>query len=395
MGPASLRIGRVGDALAQARRPFVSIALRCTAPHWKSSCDGLTESEGSSPSEILGNSLQQVDLLSRLSVPTSSAHEARQSRRAGLVTKIVSRLAHRAALAAALLISFPLRVSVEAQVVAPQGNPLTCAGYPEARTFQDVQTWFPDGQAHVHLGGCFPHGQQVTGVLRLDLRLMMHQLPGTLRRVKASTGGVVVEAPLNVTCPNVLCEFWQTLFLDTSRTTMDGPTLLKLNARVINPGGTQWHVVETEQLIVLNNGKPPNEKQGQNTIGSQSWLPIVDDGTGPHGYNSVRFYFRDPSPGGWPSAPLTSVWRPRVSLASTVVHGQVHGVAAIDPNIHAGDPGQIIAVWTGREPITLAVDPATLTPGAHKLFIRAHDAGFFPDGILSGVYVLTFEVAPR
>src|SRR6266540_1253324 len=65
-------------------------------------------------------------------------------------------------------------------------NPLTCDGYPEPRVYVSSQAWwtrFP-GQTgtdfgHVHQEACIPERQQMSADFNIDLRLIMHDNPGT------------------------------------------------------------------------------------------------------------------------------------------------------------------------------------------------------------------------
>ena len=44
---------------------------------------------------------------------------------------------------------------------------------------------------HIHVGTCFPHAQKIAGVVRFDVRVIMHNNPGTLTHVNI---GIVGES---------------------------------------------------------------------------------------------------------------------------------------------------------------------------------------------------------
>src|SRR6266571_4361209 len=70
--------------------------------------------------------------------------------------------------------------------VSAMPDPLSCVGYPELRVFSESQAWwtrFP-GQTgtdfgHVHEGACIPERDTLNHDFDIDLRLMLHDNPGT------------------------------------------------------------------------------------------------------------------------------------------------------------------------------------------------------------------------
>ena len=86
-------------------------------------------------------------------------------------------------LAAATILTFSAFLT-NSGIAQATVDPLNCTGYPEARTFLEVQSWWTDpGQSepsHLHAGTCFPVARNMTGTSTFDVRIMMHNNPGTL-----------------------------------------------------------------------------------------------------------------------------------------------------------------------------------------------------------------------
>lgn len=73
----------------------------------------------------------------------------------------------------------------------------------------------------------------------------------------------------------------------------------------------------------------------------------------------------------------------------------VRRFASIDPNFHAGDRGTVLVdqpmnahSYTGN----VTIDPATLAPGVHRLFLRTDELDDLGDNINAGVLVVPFTV---
>jgi hypothetical protein len=105
----------------------------------------------------------------------------KRTRRAGVLSVVAV-----AAFMAGLLGSSARAVQLPAQSVP------SCAGYPEHRVWAVSHSWWrqngdPWPGRHIHFGGCFPVHQIIGRTLHLDLRLDLHNAPGTvtLLRIQA------------------------------------------------------------------------------------------------------------------------------------------------------------------------------------------------------------------
>ena len=95
---------------------------------------------------------------------------------------------------------------VAAGSAAAAADPLTCAGYPEKRVFLESQGWWgpmpvTGRVGHVHLATCFPHAQTVTGVITLDVRVMLHDNDGVANQLRLAIGSsVVTTQAISMSC---------------------------------------------------------------------------------------------------------------------------------------------------------------------------------------------------
>ena len=278
-------------------------------------------------------------------------------------------------------------------------DPLTCAGYPEPRVFLEAQGWWkgngvtshvganaPVG-AHVHVGTCFPWGQPVSGVVEFDVRIMLHDNPGELYRLRPQVwyeGGDSVQNEVfyGQTFAEPDVTLWQHVAIDTTQIPYDGFQEMRFFTEVRHTDGadqyasTGWH-------LLLTNGRPvnhykPDSQAAQFTEG-RGWYE------GDANYTNAR----------WEDValtqPVSGIWSPDLQMtagsggASVTFHGLY-----IDPNFHAGSQGIVIKAGLGSWDGPIAIDTRTLSNGLHKLVLRA-DASV-ADGTNSGLIVVPFIV---
>ena len=117
---------------------------------------------------------------------------------------------------------------------AGQINPETCEGYPEPRVFLEAQTWWTVGRTatglrshHIHVGVCFPQGRtwrpSPTGIVRLDFRIVFHNMRGYLGYM--FRGGIgccdnlspTFHVPVRLRCMDMECTWWITHGIDTDK----------------------------------------------------------------------------------------------------------------------------------------------------------------------------------
>jgi hypothetical protein len=267
------------------------------------------------------------------------------------------------------------------------GDPITCAGYAEPRLFLETQDWWVatpgqggDDFGHVHVGTCFPFAQTIAGVVQFDMRVMMHNNPGTLARVDvaihtASGEGVIVPVSFNKTCSGT-CTYWAKVAVDT-RGSPDGWQEFRFKARVDEPDGNRM-VTSSGWPAYVNNGSPRHDVTSAGGIVARGWYEGV-------GYQNA--WMSTP-----PMAPVSGSWtfdvklQPGAGGTPTTSH-----LVAVDPNFHAGNPGITIKEGKGECRCSITIDTTRLSNGVHRLFLRADSA--LPQGTThSGVLTIQFVV---
>ena len=285
--------------------------------------------------------------------------------------------------------------AVYAPVAAADPNPITCAGYAQNRVFLEAQGWWtkpglPVGMAseHVHVATCFPWKQTLGGLVRFDVRVMVHNLePGsTLKRTRIHTynGGGSTLATIewgNYVCLADDCTLWKTVYVDTKRSRYDGRQEFRFLTSVGRPDGREIHV-STRWQAYLSNGKTVrNYRSSDNYMGAAGWYTD-------RGYQTALM------PSGIPLAPVAGVWTPSVKLAhgSDAFTSTRHFVA-VDPNFHMGMAGTVVKEGAGEYSGKVGVDTTRLSNGAHRLIIRVDQNGTQGTaGTVSGAFAIPFTV---
>ena len=276
-------------------------------------------------------------------------------------------------------------------------DPLKCTGYPERRIFAEAQAWWLEtpGKAgtsfgHMHVGACVPERQRVSGVVGIDVRIILHDNPGEfdyLNPVLVSDSQEI-SLPHNtklhgLTCPTGTCTGWVHLDVDTSQITTDGFEEIRIRAYVNEPDGNIMHSsINTHPYF--DNGNAVNDADRRPYERGKGWY------TGA-GYCEASFV------SALPIAPLSGRWTPTVKV---VWHGAddlqiTHHTIRIDPDFHAMPvvPGIIVADGAGElAEQQLAIDTTALSNGVHKLHMRA-DCEDPRGSTNSGVLIIPFTVS--
>ena len=265
---------------------------------------------------------------------------------------------------------------------------LACTGYPEPRIFIETQDWWvstsggdPDGDSgHVHVGTCFPYLQQIRGVVRFDLRVVMHENPGHLRRVDvaiypADDSGLVVPVEFGTDCAGT-CVFTASVDIDTS-TVSDGWQEFRFKARVDQPDGTEM-LTSSGWKTYLDNGNPVDGSDGGYGVTARGWYTEA-------GYQNAYI-------DALPASPVSGVWSFTLKLVAgadgtpTTSH-----LVTVDPDFHRDHAGLVIKEGSGECRCTVSIDTTQLTNGFHRLFLRTDSA--LANGIThSGALAFVFEV---
>lgn len=261
--------------------------------------------------------------------------------------------------------------------------------------FMEAQGWWkgttgiganePFG-SHVHVGTCFPWGVPVSGTVELDVRILLHDNPGQLYRIRPQIwydGGNVVlnEVYYRTTFPTGDGEVWQHISLDTTRVPFDGLQELRLFTEVRQPDGKVQYV-STGWALDIRNGKPVNHYK------PDAQAPRFTEGRGWYtGANYTNSRFEDPAF----QTPVSGLWTPdlKMTAGSGGVSVTSHAVY-IDPDFHNGSSGITVKSGLGKWDGDVAIDTTTLTNGPHKLVLRADAA--ISTGTNSGLLVIPFVV---
>lgn len=283
---------------------------------------------------------------------------------------------------------------------ASQPDRLACTGYPEPRVFLEAQSWWlptpgksTNAFGHVHVGTCFPLDQTLRGTVDFDIRIILHNNPGTLHRIRThiagdgfneTTGGF---ANLGKTCPDdQTCAWWFHTTMDTRVARYDGRQEFRFLTTVREPDGQELHV-STGWQAYLDNGKEDNDYRRPNFYEGRGWYT---------GANYIVSQLRS----AFPFKALSGTWRPTVGLKHgsggiPVTHHSVH----VDPKFHANDRGIVIRDASGRFQDDVSIDTTKLADGKHRLVLKADadcqsgNCGTENDGQrVSGIFVIPFVV---
>jgi hypothetical protein len=279
---------------------------------------------------------------------------------------------------------------------SPTPNPSTdCSGYAERRQFVDAQGWWVQtpGQngtdfGHVHVGSCIPEREVVRGFVPLDIRVVLHDNPGTLRYVAVVVKGPGYEETVakptvpNFTCPNGTCTAWLHHDLDTSKFQYSGRQEIRFRTIVDTPDGNAMHGGMNFQVIV-DNGKPFDVYEREPHLRGKGWYTTS-------GYCESTLISVPV-----PDAPVSGVWSPTLAMtehSTSTVNDPVTGHSVrVDADFHAGDEGTVLLEGDGNFTGDLAVDTTKLSNGTHRLTLKT-DCENKAGSTNSGVLVIPFVV---
>jgi hypothetical protein len=344
------------------------------------------------------------------------------------------RTPRRLRLAFAMLLTLPLLIAPGAPGVpgtpeasAATPDPESCEGYPEERVFLEAQDWWQptlhgsEDFGHVHVGTCFPRTHledgspnQVSGTLRLDVRVMMHDNPGLLRFVRVHLADrddthAVLRDFIDERCeeggPNWddhhnSCVWWKQIEIDTTAANYDGFQEIRLGGSVRQEDTDDSMFATTGWQVYLDNGNEVRHRHTQSD-GTHRELMVGRGWYEGAGYANARLEGRLPHT-------VSGVWEPRVRMhagsGGVDVH---HSFASVNGNFHHDDPGQVLLDQSGEFRGRLSIDTTQLPDGPNRLFLRAdapcdgsagNDCGFrdsgasLNDSTNSGVLAITFHV---
>jgi hypothetical protein len=298
-------------------------------------------------------------------------------------------------LALAFLLALPLLVAPGVQGVAASDegdpDPLTCEGYPEPRVFLESQDWWQptlhgeEDFGHVHGGACFPRTHledgslnKVSGTVRFDMRVMMHDNPGLLRYVRVhltdrDDNHYVFREFIEERCEvggenwdeqHNSCVWWVPVEIDTTVANYDGFQEIRMAASVRQEETDDSMFNTTGWQLYLDNGNEVRHYRANSDGSPREFL----EGRGWYegaGYTNARLESRLPHV-------VSGVWEPRVRMrdGSGGIDVQ-HSFASVNGNFHHDDPGVVLLDEPDAFRGTLRIDTTQLPDGPNRLFLRA------------------------
>lgn len=264
-----------------------------------------------------------------------------------------------------------------------------CTGYPTKRIFLESQAWWyrTPGQSgtdhgHIHVGTCFPHAQKIAGIVRFDVRVIMHNNPGTLTHVNIGIVGESfdirsVALTPSMKCAQTTCTQWFTTYVDTRKAARDGRQEFRFRAQVKEPDGKEM-IASTGWLAYLKNGKTIEHYRDAWSSEARGWYT----GTG----------YANASIGAVPMTSVSGTWSPvvRMTAGSGGIRVTAHR-AILDADFHAGKAGTSIRSGAGSFWGTIRIDTTRLRNGNHKLVLIA-DANAPVGSVNRGLLVIPFTV---
>jgi hypothetical protein len=241
----------------------------------------------------------------------------------------------------------------------------------------------------MHLGACMPYHQTLTGVVGIDVRVILHDNPGTFDYLNPVLVSNSQELSLphvltlnGMSCPVGTCTSWVHLDVDTRLIVNDGLEEIRLRGYTNEPNGNIMHA-SINTLAYFKNGNPLSDLDRRPYERGKGWYT----GAG---------YCESDVLSDLPVGPVSGVWTPQLQIVDHGAAGDLpvtHSSVRLDPDFHAMPviPGTILidasVPWTG----SVAIDTSTLTNGRHRLVLRA-DCDDPRGSTNSGVLVVFFTV---
>jgi hypothetical protein len=267
-------------------------------------------------------------------------------------------------------------------------DPVNCTGYPEPRMFLESQSWWtqtPGRQGnnfgHIHVGTCFPYKQRVSGIVNFDLRVIIHDNPGTAYLLRVMTeDSVLYQKSISLKCPVPgSCTFWFPISADTAKASHDGRNELRMSVKLKEPDGKVMFNSSGWQ-VYLENGKALRDYRSSDMTEARGWYTDVE-------YTNARL------DSDIPRSSVSGLWTFKVSLkpGSGGLPVTYHRVI-LDPNFHEGIPGTTVKQGTGPYSGTITIDTRKLANGKHKLVLKSDAADSASGSTNSGLLVVPFSV---
>ncbi len=266
-----------------------------------------------------------------------------------------------------------LLVSVGASALVDPDEP-----FDPLRIPLELQAWWTPNYGHIHAGTRLPLGQEISGTLEFDVRIVLHNNPSILTELRIDDDNGIIEQIVldNLECPYdgitpSTCAFNVPVSLDTTEM-QDGWRELRIRATTDTPDGLRYLNSSGIPLNVQNGGPDSDFDRwcGNTSLIGRGW------------YEGI----------GYANAVIECVPLQRVSgnheFRVRAQHGSDHLNVALDKThfIHAIDPwpeqvasqGEILFDADGnyQDFFPIEVDTRSLCNGWHTLAVRSTG----PDG---------------
>ena len=238
----------------------------------------------------------------------------------------------------------------------------------------ELQAWWQPDFGHIHAGTRLPVGQQVSGRLEFDVRIVLHDNPSHLTNLRIDTDkGIYTSIPLGLDCPydgvnSSTCAFNVPVSLDTTQLP-DGWRELRLRATTETPDAKSY-LNSSAIMLNVQNGGPSDD------VGFNNWCDYQSL-VGRGWYDT--FEYTNAVIECVPQAPIsgTHTFRVRAQEPSqrlVVALDRTHFIPAVGPwPDQEANPGQILFDEDGDfqsfNPIT--IDTTTLSDGWHTLAVTS------------------------
>jgi PKD repeat protein len=236
----------------------------------------------------------------------------------------------------------------------------------------ELQAWWLPDFGHIHAGTRLPLGQEVSGRLEFDVRIVLHNNPSHLSNLRIdSDTGIFTSIPLDLDCPYDgvnpnTCVFNVPVSLDTTQL-QDGWRELRLRATTETPDN-QSYLNSSGIMLDVQNGGVPNDVSFSDwcdykSLTGRGWYGVFE-------YTNVVIECV-------PQTPISGVHTFRVraqkpSQHLTVALDKTHFIPAVGPwPAQEANPGQLLfdedGDFQGFFPIT--IDTTELADGWHTMAV--------------------------
>ncbi len=141
----------------------------------------------------------------------------------------------------------------------PPGRQVPDSTFNPRRIPIELQAWWAPNFGHIHAAAMLPLGQDVSGTLDFDVRIVLHDNPSHLVELRIDTDqGVFKKIPLNLRCPydgrtSTNCAFNVPVSLDTTKMT-NGWREIRIRATSDSPDGKRFLNSSGIPLRIVNGG---------------------------------------------------------------------------------------------------------------------------------------------